>query len=138
MTDTEDYVVLDPEHLALTDHGPVLRGSRCTQCGLHFFPPRWECAVDQASCVDTELSQDGTLHVATYVHLPAYGKSTLARESYGAGRVDLPEGVRVQVILAGDRERWVHGTPMRLVTQSVGEDDQGRGRLAYRFAPVDA
>lgn len=138
MADTEEYVILDPEHLAITDQGPVLRGSKCTRCGLRFFPRRWECAVDQESCVEVELSGEGTLHVSTYVHFPAYGKSTTSSEGYGVGRVDLPEGVRIQAILAGNRARWVHGAPMRLVTESVGQDDEGRGRLAYRFAPVDA
>ncbi|MGQ4598888.1 AMP-binding protein [Nocardia sp. R6R-6] len=135
MTDTQEYVILDPEHLALTDRGPVLRGSKCPECKLHFFPPRWECAVDQTPCADVDLSIEGKLHVATYVHFPAYGKSTLQSEGYGVGQVDLPEGVRVQAILAGDRARWVHGTVMRLVTESVGEDDLGRSRIAYRFAP---
>jgi uncharacterized OB-fold protein len=138
MTDSNDYVILDPEHLAVRGDGPVLLGSKCTNCGLHFFPPRWECAVDQAACTDVDLSRDGVLHVATYVHFPAYGKSTMSSQGYGVGRVDLPEGVRIQVILTGDRDRWVHGAPMRLVTESVGEDAEGRRRLAYRFAPVDA
>ena len=94
--------------------------------------------MDQAPCTDIDLSRDGTLHVSTYVHFPAYGKSTLASEGYGVGRVDLPEGVRVQAILTGDRERWAHGAAMRLVTESVGEDDNGCSRLAYRFTPIDA
>ena len=134
----EEYVILDPEHLAIREDGPVLLGSNCPKCGLHFFPPRWECAVDQTPCADTDLSRQGTLHVATYVHFPAYGKSTLQSEGYGVGRVDLPEGVRVQAILAGDRSGWVNGAAMRLVTESVSVDDQGRSRLAYRFAPVEA
>ena len=138
MADHENYVVLDPEHLSITGDGPVLQGSRCPNCDLHFFPPRWICAADQTACENVELSREGTLHVATYVHYPAYGKASMDSVGYGVGRVDLPEGVRVQTILAGDRERWVHGAPMRLVTESVGEDDEGRQRLAYRFAPFEA
>lgn len=138
MADDATYVVLDPEHLIITDAGPVLQGSKCSECGLHFFPRRWICAVDQAACEDVELSRDGALHVATYVHYPAYGKATVDSVGYGVGRIDLPEGVRVQAILAGDRQAWVHGARMRLVTESVGEDSAGRQRLAYRFAAVDA
>ncbi|HEY9415814.1 MAG TPA: OB-fold domain-containing protein [Pseudonocardia sp.] len=136
MADNDDVVILDPEHLALTDHGPVLLGSRCSRCGLHFFPRRWECAVDQAECIDVELSQEGSLWVSTYVHTPAYGTQALAAEGYGVGQVDLPEGVRVQAVLSGQPSAWVHGCRMALVTEQVGSDDQGRPRLVYRFAPV--
>jgi uncharacterized OB-fold protein len=129
-------VILDPDHLVLTERGPFLRGSRCPECELHFFPPRWECAVDQTLCVEVELSQEGHLLVATYVHTPSYGTRAVAVEGYGVGQVDLPEGVRVQAMLSGDRERWTHGRRMRLVTGSAGTDDQGRQRLVYRFAPV--
>ena len=131
-----DVIILDPEHLALTEHGPVLRGSRCPSCGLHFFPPRWECAVDQTPAETVELSQEGHLRVATYVHTPSYGTRAVAAEGYGVGQVDLPEGVRVQAMLVGDRDQWTHGRRMRLVTHSMGTDDQGRDRLSYRFTPA--
>jgi uncharacterized OB-fold protein len=133
---TDGYVILDPGHLTLTERGPVLRGSRCPACELHFFPPRWECAVDQTPCTEVELSQEGQLRVATYVHTPSYGTRAVAAEGYGVGQVDLPEGVRVQAMLSGNRELWTHGRRMRLVTGSVGSDGQGRRRLVYRFAPV--
>jgi uncharacterized OB-fold protein len=136
MPATDEFVIIDPEHLRLGDNGPVLRGSKCPRCGLHFFPPRWECAVDQTPCEDVELSQRGTLHVATYVHTPAYGTRKLESAGYGVGQVDLPEGVRVQAILSGDRTQWTHGTSMQLITEAVGQDDDGRNRIAYRFAPA--
>jgi uncharacterized OB-fold protein len=132
----DDVVILDPEHLTLTERGPVLRGSRCPACDLHFFPPRWECVVDQTPCVDVELSQEGDLRVATYVHTPSYGTRAVAAEGYGVGQVDLLEGVRVQAMLVGDRTHWTHGRRMRLVTHSMGTDDQGRDRLSYRFTAV--
>ena len=130
-----DVVIIDPEHLAITGDGPVLRGSRCPTCDQHFFPWRWECALDQTPCHEVPLSREGRLHIATYVHVPAYGKRAVSAEGYGVGQIDLPEGVRIQAMLAGDRAAWTHGARMRLVTEAVGTDAEGRTRLSYRFAP---
>ena len=129
-------VAQDPEHLAVHDAQNVrLRGSRCTSCGRHFFPRRWECAVDQARCEDVELSTEGTLHVSTYVNTPSYGKAQLEAEGYGVGQIDLPEGVRIQAVLAGEPGQWKWDSLFHLTTEPLGTDREGRTILAYRFAP---
>ncbi|WP_148046162.1 Zn-ribbon domain-containing OB-fold protein [Nocardioides marmoriginsengisoli] len=132
---TTDREPLNPEQLVLHDDGAALLGSRCPQCGLSYFPRRWECAVDQTPVEDIELSRTGVLRVATYVSVPSYGKNVLDAEGYGVGEVDLPEGVRVQSVLGGEPTSWVPGTPMRLTVHPVDELEDGRLLVTHQFAP---
>ncbi|MEO8093302.1 MAG: AMP-binding protein [Pseudolysinimonas sp.] len=133
---SHEIIAQDPEQLAV--HGGTrarLRGSRCTVCDTYFFPHRWECAIDQAACVDVELSTEGTVHVATYVHKPSYGKQAVDTAGYAVGQIDLPEGPRIQATLVGGPEiTWERGDRVHLTTESLGTDSDGRTVLAYRFA----
>ncbi|HJQ46481.1 MAG TPA: hypothetical protein VJ870_09170 [Amycolatopsis sp.] len=82
-----------------------------------------------------ELSTEGTLHVSTYVNTPSYGKAQLEAEGYGVGQIDLPEGVRIQAVLAGEPGQWKWDSLFHLTTEPLGTDREGRTILAYRFAP---
>ena len=126
-------VPAQPEQLRLDDDGPVLLGSHCRACGRSFFPRRWECPVDLTPVDDIELSRRGPLYVATHVRTPAYGRAVRDAEGYGVGEVDLPEGVRIQTVLLGPPEEWVPGTSFQIVGESVGEDEEGRPQITFRF-----
>src|SRR6185503_12565753 len=77
---------------------PLLLGTRCADCGEHFFPRRAICAKCLSEKTgDVELSPEGTLYSFTFVHLPLFGSMNLEHaDGYGVGQVDLPEGTRIQ------------------------------------------
>lgn len=112
-----------------------LLGSRCSNCGSHFFPVRQACA----GCLGTDLetvrfSTEGTLYTYTVIR-----QSTPAFEvPYLLGYVDLPEGVRVMGQLTGTESDIRIGSRMRLVAEPFGTDADGNELLGYRFAPLDS
>lgn len=129
-----EIVPADKDRLRIDEEGPTLLGSRCSACGESFFPRRWECPVDLTHVEPVDLSRSGTIHVATYVAKPAYGVDLLDAEGYGVGQVDLPEGVRVQCVLAGQPTEWSPGTTVNLVVEPIGQDEEGRTLVIHRFA----
>ena len=127
----------DPELFRVDGDDAVLLGSRCPACRLRFFPRRWECPVDGARLEPTELAREGELHVATYVHVPAYGTAQIDADGYGVGQIDLPGEVRIQAILIGDPSSWTPGARMRSVHAPIGPPgDDGARPVGFRFAPV--
>ncbi len=134
---TSQPVPAQPEQVRLDDDGPVLLGSKCPECGRSFFPRRWECPIDLTPVDDVDLSRRGHLHVATHVRTPAYGRAVRDTEGYGVGEIDLPEGVRIQSVLLGSPEEWVPDTQFKLVGESVGEDENGRPQITFRFLRAD-
>jgi uncharacterized OB-fold protein len=116
----------------------VLLGTRCRDCGEHFFPRRAICAkcLSEATS-DVELSPEGTIYSFTFVHFPLFGSTNLEHfEGYGVGQVDLPEGVRIQAPLAGKREEFHVGQRVRLELEKLREDDAGRDVMIVRFRPT--
>src|SRR5690606_13875442 len=81
---------------------PRLLGTRCDACGEHFFPRRAVCAKCMSeNTSEVLLGPNGTLYSYTFVHFPLFGSTKMEHVGYGVGQVDLPEGPRVQVPLAG-------------------------------------
>lgn len=111
-----------------------LVGTRCRQCGAHFFPRRTVCA----RCLSEEteivpLSRQGTLHTFTVVHqsTPEF------RTPYILAYADLPEGVRLLAPLAGvEPDRITVGMPLSLRVEPVRTDAEGRPILGYRWYAV--
>lgn len=128
----------DPDLFRIDGSDAVLLASRCPTCRREFFPRRWECPVDSAPLEDIELEREGVLHVATYVHVPAYGKAVMDADGYGVGQVDLPGGVRMQTILTGDPGSWKPGTVFRCVHAPIGQPRDGTQTVGFRFAPTEA
>ena len=56
---------------------------------------------------------------------------------FGAVQVDLPEGVRIQAPLEGKMGDWKIGQKVRLVTRSVGKDDQGNDLCTIAFRVME-
>ena len=52
---------------------------------------------------------------------------------FGACQVDLPEGVRIQAPLEGQMGDWSIGQKVRLVTRTVGQDDDGNELCTIAF-----
>jgi len=115
---------------------PRLLGSRCVACGEHFFPRRAVCAKCLArDCVDAELGPRGTLYSYTFVHFPLFGSTRVEHIGYGVGQVDLPEGPRVQLPLAGKQEDFRIGQTLETELEPMREED-GREIVIVRFRPV--
>lgn len=118
---------------------PRLLGSRCPECGEHFFPRRHVCARCLAQGLEkVELGPRGRLYTFTYVHVPLFGSRRADAGSYGVGQVDLPEGPRVQAVLSGARDALSIGMEVELDLETLRRNDDGDEVVIFRFRPVAA
>jgi uncharacterized OB-fold protein len=118
---------------------PRLLGSRCRACGEVFFPRRAVCAKCLAEGTDElELGPRGRLWTWTWCHVPLFGSTRAEVGGYGVGQVDLPEGPRVQAVLAGRAGEFRIGMPMALELEVLRRDAEGRDVVIFRFAPEPA
>ena len=117
---------------------PRLLGTRCEDCGEHFFPRRAVCArCLSRRTVDVELGPRGSLYSYTFVHFPLFGSMRVEHVGYGVGQVDLPEGPRVQLPLAGKQEDYRVGMTLEAELEPLREEN-GRDVVIIRFRPVEA
>ena len=117
---------------------PRLLGSRCQDCGEHFFPRRAICAKCLSErTAEALLGPRGILYSYTFVHFPLFGSTRVEHVGYGVGQVDLPEGPRVQLPLAGRQEDYRIGMPLQAELEPLREED-GRDVVIVRFRPVQA
>lgn len=114
--------------------GGRLIGSRCPSCGAHFFPAREVCSGCLTEDLErVPLARQGTLYTYTVVRqsTPEFPVP------YLLGYVDLPDGVRVLGRLSGLGEDEARiGMALRLVTHSVGSDEEGHEVVGYSFQPA--
>jgi uncharacterized protein len=118
------------------DEPPRLIGSRCRSCGEHFYPRRLTCA----KCLSDEMEEShlgprGTLYTHTFLFAPGFGDAKDV-EGYPAGQIDLAEGPRVQSVLVGKKGDFQIGMEMELTLETIGQDQQRRDIVMYRFRPV--
>ena len=117
---------------------PRLLGTRCEDCGEHFFPRRAVCAKCLSRrTTDALLGPRGTLYSYTFVHFPLFGSMRVEHVGYGVGQVDLSEGPRVQFPLAGKQEEYRIGMALEAELDPLREQD-GRDVVILRFRPVGA
>jgi uncharacterized OB-fold protein len=117
---------------------PRLLGSRCEDCGEHFFPRRVVCAKCLSErTTGVELGPRGTLYSYTFVHFPLFGSTRIEHIGYGVGQVDLPEGPRVQFPLAGAQADYRVGQAVEAELDTLREDED-RAVVILRFRPVEA
>ncbi|HZP43368.1 MAG TPA: OB-fold domain-containing protein [Candidatus Binatia bacterium] len=118
---------------------PRLLGTRCEACGEHYFPRRKVCARPEClstRTTDVELGPHGTLYSYTFVHFPLFGSMKVEHIGYGVGQVDLAEGPRVQLPLAGRQEEYRVGMPVVAELEPLRED-AGRDVVIVRFRPAE-
>jgi uncharacterized OB-fold protein len=122
-----------------TDESPKFLGTRCRDCGECFFPKRTICAkCNSQKTVDVEMSSQGTLYSFTFVHFPMFGSSAEEyKEGYGVGQVDLPEGPRLQMPLAGRQEDFCIGQTVQSELTIMRQDDAGNDLVSVRFRPME-
>lgn len=112
--------------------------SRCRDCGEHFFPKRMVCGQCLSRALDTvEIAARGTLYSYTWVHMPLFGSMRVEHmDGYGVGQIDLPEGPRVQLPLAGKKDEYRVGLPVVGEVEPLRED-AGRDLCILRFRPSE-
>ncbi|HVM97588.1 MAG TPA: OB-fold domain-containing protein [Candidatus Acidoferrales bacterium] len=119
---------------------PKLLGTKCNACGEHYFPRRAICARPEClseNTVDVALGPRGTLYSYTFVHLPLFGSSNMEHaEGYGVGQVDMPEGPRVQLPLAGKQGEFKIGQTLEAELNTLREDG-ANDIVIVRFRPVE-
>jgi uncharacterized OB-fold protein len=122
------------------DEAPKFLCTRCLDCGEHFFPRRAICAKCLSEkTAEVECDGRGTLYSYTFVHIPLFGSTNIEHvEGYGVGQVDLPEGPRLQLPLAGKQGDFVIGQQLRAELDKLRDDDAGRDVMIVRFRPVEA
>ena len=115
---------------------PKLLGSRCQDCGEAFFPQRAVCAKCLSeNTAEAELGPAGTLYSYTFVHFPLFGSMKVEHVGYGVGQIDLPEGPRVQVPLAGKQEDFRVGMALQAELEPIR--DEGETEVVIlRFRPA--
>ena len=86
---------------------------------------------------DVLLGPRGTLYSFTFVHFPLFGSTRVEHVGYGVGLIDLPEGPRVQLPLAGSQEDYRIGMAVEAELEPMREED-GRDVVIIRFRPVEA
>jgi len=119
---------------------PRLLGSRCRSCGEVFFPRRVVCAKCLAVGTEpVELGPCGRLWTWTWCHLPLFGSRRSPEDGgYAVGQVDLPEGPRVQCVLAGKRGDFAIGMELVLDLELLGQTKDGEDLVIFRFRPLKA
>ncbi len=113
----------------------ALIGRRCPNCGKHFFPRRYVCLeCGHQGLEEVFLSRRGKVWTFTVARQTPPGSLTQA--PYALAIVELPEGVRLETVLAGDPEAVRIGMEVEMVLEKVGTSAEGADLMAFKFRPV--
>ena len=133
----QDWVSEIPGALGLNGGEPCLCASQCPQCRKVAFPPMKICPA----CLDPDhppqniyLEDTGNVQSFSVAQIAPPGFEVPHVQAY----VRMPEGVKIFSILVDCQggEAIKTGIPVRLATKDVGETEDGRRVLAYRFKPL--
>ena len=120
------------------DRGEIrLTGSQCPSCNRACFPAMKICP----DCLDDNQPM-GVKILSEMGKIYSFSIAQVAPPGYGVPHVqayiDLSEGVRLFTLLVeyGDGSRLKTGLPAKAVIARIGEDEEGRERLGYRFRPI--
>ncbi len=116
-------------------------GSKCLSCAELFFPPKAP-GIRCPHCYglemkEVELGGAGTLAAFTTVMQPPAGGYYRGPVPFSYGLVDLDEGVRVEALLGGDAAQYRVGMRVRLVIETLYENEDGAEVQVFRFRPAE-
>lgn len=135
MADTATTVPL-VDYLVLDDGDPHLVAHECTSCGAHYFDRRNACAACfSTEFRDVDVATEGILRTFTIVAFAAPGVEV----PFVSGVIDC-DGISVRANLRNvepDDEHVRTGMKVRLMTYSLGTDDNGVEAIGYAFEPTD-
>jgi len=113
-------------------------GSKCSQCGRHFFPRRAICPEcrRKGRMEDIKFSGKGTVFSHTVIRTPPAGFESYV--PYVMVIVDLKEGARVVSQLVDCRPEEVSiGMPVESCFRKIREEDKsGLILYGFKFKPV--
>ena len=126
-----------PGAFEIENNQPFLVGTKCSQCGAAFFPPRYICTycLTDEGVQKARLGNKGTLYSYTVINVA----SKEFNPPYAFGFVILePEKIRIPSVLTGfDLEQELKsGTKMEMVIEKLRNDEQGNEIVSYKFRPV--
>lgn len=116
-----------------------LLGSRCAACGELFFPRKngGACTQCQAATLEpVELGPRGRIDSFTAALQAPAGGFYHGPVPFCYGLIDLDDGLRVEARIVADYADLQRGQRVRLVTEALGTDEEGRRIEAFAFAPV--
>lgn len=118
------------------DEEAALIGSRCQNCGDHFFPRRHICPnCGQEGIEETTLSRRGNVWSYTVARQTPPG--SLMQAPYVIAMVQLPEGAVVPTVLSEcDPEAVDVGMEVEMVLEKMGTSAEGNDLMAFKFKPV--
>ena len=105
-----------------------LQGSRCRDCGEHFFPPRSICLACSSTRVEpVAVSPRGKIYSYTVIHRapPAF------QPPYGCGWVRTDDGIKLWAMFKGPLDKLRDGLPMEMVFDKLGD------KTIYYFQPAE-
>lgn len=118
------------------DGTPVLIGSFSPSANEYFFPTRKQCPITEEPVETVELPTEGTLYSWTYVYMPIMGAAKMGSGGHGVGQIDLPNGVRVQANIQGEKGDWTIGMKMKLDLLPLSESGQTE-LCTFCFSPAE-
>lgn len=141
MSDVRERIAVKPGYFTVPDDPaapPEVIVSRCTKCDEYFFPTRLVCAKCLSrETEETTVAARGTLYSFTFVHIPLFGSTKVEhQEGYGVGQIDLPEGPRLQLPLAGAQSEFEVGQQVVGELATLREQDD-MDLVLLRFKPVE-
>ncbi len=111
---------LEEGYFVIRDDGsPALLGSYSKAADEYFFPVRKQCPITEEPVETVELPVEGELYSWTYIYMPIMGATQMGAAGHGVGQIDLPNGVRVQANITGEKGDWEIGMKMKLDLQPI-------------------
>lgn len=134
-----DQAPLEPGYFRLPasegERGRLL-GSYSAAADKYFFPQRLQCPITEEPVEEVELSPEGTLYSWTWVSMPFMGNMQMGDgKGHAVGQIDLPEGVRIQSVIQGQRDDFEIGMRMGLAFVPVKKKGN-RQLMTFCFAPI--
>ncbi|MDY6941729.1 MAG: OB-fold domain-containing protein [Pseudomonadota bacterium] len=115
---------------------PRLLASYSPAADKYFFPRRYQCPLTETPVEDVELSPEGVLYSWTWITMPFMGAAKMGDgRAHGVGQIDLPEGVRVQAVISGQKGDWEIGMPMGLIAIPVKKKGDTE-MCTFGFEPI--
>ena len=126
-----------------TDQGPRLVGSRCTSCGVPYFPRSPVChnpACGDSQIEDASFGPRGKIWSCARQDYepPAPVKFDKPFVPYAMGIIDLDDGLRVLGrILIDDPANVKVGVEVEMVIAPLAHDEDGNEIVAWQFRPLE-
>ena len=136
----EGFFTMPPEE-------PHLLANKCKSCGNIFFPKATSCLNNNCKKTepleDVSLSRRGKLYTFTVNHYaappPYHAPDPFV--PYATGSIDLPEGLRVEAMIASgyDEKSLKVGMEMELIIDKLYDDEEtGNEVICWKFKPVSS